>query len=423
MAGVFDATARSRLAAALRLACDAARVGAEVYNADGDLQLNCSRIGIDTPEMWAAAEADETLCNTAAVARDQQVARAIEWSQPHLFDVVPGVSEGVVPLFSSARYVGYIRVGPVRAARDFDRGTDGEGDQSPVPGVDSLPRMMIRQFRAFLDLLAGAVQPCLSAVQPAAVPEPVPVEPPARPCTSRQVSPPPAAQLAKDLFVMARYGRVSNAVRIYSRERLDGRTMSEDARSRILSDILALAECCTNVGLSSPEIAKWTSAASSRATAAETTADVEQAVTEFLSCIRRSGRRASRIHAQRLRRVARYVETHVGEPLSVRNVGAALDLRPRRIADTVKAQTGMSYRSFITVARIVRARKLLEDTGLSVAAVARRVGYRYESHFSRVFTQHVADPPTRYRERVAVNSARRARRTVRRQSGPAEGRK
>ena len=211
---------------------------------------------------------------------------------------------------------------------------------------------------------------------------------------------------------MARYGRVRSAVRIYSRDRLDGKTLSEDIRSRILSDIQMLAECCTSVGVPSPDVAEWTSAASSRATAAETTADVERAVTEFLSCIRRSGRRASRIHAERLRRVAGYVETHVGEPLSVCDVAAALGTQPRRIADSVK--TGLSYHGFSAAVRIARARKLLENTGLSVAVVARRVGYRYESHFSRVFTQHVGNPPTRYRERVSVSAARRGRRTVRR---------
>jgi AraC-like DNA-binding protein len=305
-------------------------------------------------------------------------------------------------------------VGPVLAVKDSDRKTDGKIEQSAVPGADSLPRMTIRQFRAFLDLLAGAVQPCLSSVQPAVVPEPAP---PVRPRSSRQISPHAVAQLAKDLFVMARYGRVSSAVQIYCRDRIGGRTMSEDVRSRILSDILALAECCTNVGVSSPEVAEWTNSASSLATAAETTADVERAVTEFLGRIRRSGRRASRIHAQRLRRVARYVETHVGEPLSTGDVAVALGMKSRRIADTVKTQTGMSYRSFITVARIARARNLLENTGLSVSAVARRVGYRYESHFSLVFTQHVGAPPTRYRERASVNSAQ----TAQPQSGPAAG--
>jgi len=408
MADVFDATVKSRLAAALRLACDAVRVGAKVYGADGKLLLGCSRIGIDTPDLWADAESGETVHNTVAGVRDEQVARAIEWSQPHLFDVVPGISEAVVPLFAVDRYVGYIRVGPVRAVQD----SASETVFVDVPGADRLPRMTIRQFRAFLDLLAGACQPCMTAVQPAATPEPAPIEAPVRPHTTRQVSPPPTGQLAKDLFVMSRYGRVRSAVRIYCRDRLEGRTLSEDIRSRVLSDILTLAECCTAAGVPSPDVAEWTSAASSRATAAENTAEVEQAVTEFLSCIRRSGRRAGRIHAERLRRVAEYVETHVGEPLSVRNVGAALGLQPRRIADSVKAQTGMSYRAFITVARIARARKLLENTGLSVAAVARRVGYRYESHFSRVFTQHVGYPPTRYRARTSVRATRHDPQTV-----------
>jgi len=413
---LFDQNVRSKFVQALRIACDAARVGAELYDADGTLLLDCCRIGIDTPELWTAAESDETWRSALERARNQTVARAVEWSQPYLYDVAPGVTEAVIPLFAADDCLAYVRVGPVRAAETaaLEPGHQPEGVAAFVPGADRLPRTTIHRFRSFLDLIARAVQPCLSSLPPAARQEPIPVEPAVRPRGKPRVPRPRAGLLARDLFVMARYGRVRNAVRAYSRERLTGDTLSEGTRSRILSDILEIAESCAQAGVPSAQLARWINTATARAAAAADCATVERVIGELLGCVRRSGRAASPFHAARVRRVARYVETHLGEPLSAGDAARSLGLTPRRIGDTVKAQTGISYGTFVRVVRMGRARDLLDGTRLSVAEIARRLGYKYESHFSRVFAQHVGEPPTRFRQRVQTGATRPGRRTARR---------
>ncbi len=415
----FDETVKPRLVAALRLACEAAHVGAELYNVAGSRVLSCSEIGIAAPALWAAAGPDGPTHSTVEHARHELADRARQFHQPHLFDVAPGVTEAIVPLFAAKEYVGYLCVGPVRAIQTSAGGpkTAPDSTDMPMPDIpvaDRLPRMTIRQFRSFLELLAAAVRPCLVPPRPTdEQPVPEPAVPPVGPRVTLRPRRPPAELFIRDLFVMARYGRVRDALRAYVQDRLDGAAVAEHTRSRILTDILLFAECCTTVGAPSVEVAQWTGSAAGRVTAAENTSAIERIIDEILSYVRRSGRRADRRHAMRLRRIVDYIERHVGEPLTAREVGAALGLSQRQISDCVKAQTGGNYRSLVTAVRIARARRLLERTELSVVQIARRVGYPYESYFSRVFTQHIGEPPTRFRQRVKGSGNLQKPRTVR----------
>jgi transcriptional regulator GlxA family with amidase domain len=58
---------------------------------------------------------------------------------------------------------------------------------------------------------------------------------------------------------------------------------------------------------------------------------------------------------------------------------------------------GRSPIRYLTEWRMHLARDLLASTDLSVAAVARRVGYDAEEAFSRAFKRHVGSPPASWR--------------------------
>ncbi|MBB5788532.1 AraC family transcriptional regulator [Jiangella mangrovi] len=59
--------------------------------------------------------------------------------------------------------------------------------------------------------------------------------------------------------------------------------------------------------------------------------------------------------------------------------------------------TGMTVGAFLTQARLMAAADLLDSTGLTVAAVAMRVGYRSESAFTRAFRAAMGVTPARFR--------------------------
>ena len=58
---------------------------------------------------------------------------------------------------------------------------------------------------------------------------------------------------------------------------------------------------------------------------------------------------------------------------------------------------GITPNQYITMLRIERIRMLLAETDLSITAIATRLGYTDLAYFSRFFTKHIGQSPSRYR--------------------------
>lgn len=87
------------------------------------------------------------------------------------------------------------------------------------------------------------------------------------------------------------------------------------------------------------------------------------------------------------------IETRYHEPVSLRDVAAAVGLTPGHLTTVVGRRTGRTVQQWLTERRLREARRLLADTDLTVAEVARRVGYRDGGYFVRRFrTAHGVTP-------------------------------
>lgn len=91
------------------------------------------------------------------------------------------------------------------------------------------------------------------------------------------------------------------------------------------------------------------------------------------------------------------VEERFREPLSLRDVAAAVGLTPGHVTTVVRRRTGRTVQQWITERRLREARRLLHDTDLTVAAVAARVGFRDAGYFVRRFRAEHGVPPGRWR--------------------------
>jgi AraC family transcriptional regulator, transcriptional activator of pobA len=94
------------------------------------------------------------------------------------------------------------------------------------------------------------------------------------------------------------------------------------------------------------------------------------------------------------------VEQRFREPLSLRDVAAAVRLTPGHVTTVVGRRTGRTVQQWITERRLREARRLLHDTDLTVAAVAARVGFRDTGYFVRRFRGAHGLPPGRWRQAV-----------------------
>ena len=97
----------------------------------------------------------------------------------------------------------------------------------------------------------------------------------------------------------------------------------------------------------------------------------------------------------------RWLPDHLDEPLTVEALAARTAMSPRTFARRFADETGTTPAAFVEELRVECARRLLETTDLTVAAIATRVGLRTGETLHRAFQRRVATTPDRYRQHFA----------------------
>ncbi|MNM10065.1 HTH-type transcriptional activator Btr [compost metagenome] len=92
-----------------------------------------------------------------------------------------------------------------------------------------------------------------------------------------------------------------------------------------------------------------------------------------------------------------YMKTHYDEDLQLEGVAAMALMSPSYFSSMLRLATGKSYIELLSSVRIGAAMELLRSTGLSVTAIASRVGYNHIGHFNRMFKKHTEMTPRAFR--------------------------
>jgi AraC family transcriptional regulator len=107
-----------------------------------------------------------------------------------------------------------------------------------------------------------------------------------------------------------------------------------------------------------------------------------------------SGKLADR----QLQQIYTYIDANLDRPLSLAELSNAIELSPHHFATLFKRSTGMTPHKYVLSARIDRAIILLKTTELPIVAIAHRVGFQTQSHFTRIFRQHTQMTPKQLRD-------------------------
>ena len=94
----------------------------------------------------------------------------------------------------------------------------------------------------------------------------------------------------------------------------------------------------------------------------------------------------------------RWLPDNLSEDLSVAAVAKRIGMSERHFARVFRDEVGTTPASFIEGLRIESARRLLETTNLTVAAVSAAVGLHQAETLHRAFLRRVGTTPARYRE-------------------------
>jgi AraC-like DNA-binding protein len=86
-----------------------------------------------------------------------------------------------------------------------------------------------------------------------------------------------------------------------------------------------------------------------------------------------------------------------GTPMSVQDYATELGLTVKQLREAVRRTTGSTPQELVLTTRLNNAKVLLAEEDLSVAAIARRVGYDDPAYFTRLFTARVGMSPRAFR--------------------------
>lgn len=98
-----------------------------------------------------------------------------------------------------------------------------------------------------------------------------------------------------------------------------------------------------------------------------------------------------------LRTVIEYIQTHLDSDLNLSNLANLIHISPHYFASLFKHSLSLSPHKYITQCRLEKAKTLLHQSDLPIAFICQEVGFKNQSHFTRVFRQHFKITPKAYR--------------------------
>jgi AraC family transcriptional regulator len=109
-----------------------------------------------------------------------------------------------------------------------------------------------------------------------------------------------------------------------------------------------------------------------------------------------------------LRSVEELLRASTDERLGLRELSAAVGVDPAHVARAFRARHGVSVGEYARQLRLAWAAGELSRTETPLALIAAQAGFADQSHFTRLFRQHLGITPARYRRETRRDSDRTA---------------
>lgn len=103
-----------------------------------------------------------------------------------------------------------------------------------------------------------------------------------------------------------------------------------------------------------------------------------------------------------LARVKRFVDSHYGDPLSLKTVAGIASLERTYFSTYFREKTGVCYRDWLSSVRVTRALELMALRNLPITDIAFDVGFQDLRTFERAFEKCTGLSPRVMRKRIRV---------------------
>jgi AraC-like DNA-binding protein len=103
------------------------------------------------------------------------------------------------------------------------------------------------------------------------------------------------------------------------------------------------------------------------------------------------------LSSQRLNRVRDYVESHLGERLTLADLARVACLSPCHFSRSFKQSVGVGPQRYLREQRLERAKVLMRRTNEPLAHIAQETGFADQSHLTSIFHRETGTTPGKYR--------------------------
>ena len=113
------------------------------------------------------------------------------------------------------------------------------------------------------------------------------------------------------------------------------------------------------------------------------------------------------LSAGSVERARRWLQAHMAEPYSLRQLSAAAATSPRTLLRDFQIEHGQSPMQYLHTLRLAKARVMLETTYLAVEQIGQACGYKDVGTFRRQFMKQTGQHPAAYRDNNLLRTSRR----------------
>lgn len=93
-----------------------------------------------------------------------------------------------------------------------------------------------------------------------------------------------------------------------------------------------------------------------------------------------------------------YIHTHLNEPLTLETVSSAICMNKNYLCQLFLKEVGISFGSYICTQRLNLAKRLLENTSLSIQEIGQKCGFQTTSYFCTCFKHTFGTTPGKLRK-------------------------
>lgn len=108
----------------------------------------------------------------------------------------------------------------------------------------------------------------------------------------------------------------------------------------------------------------------------------------------------SQTAGERIREAIHYIDTHLQEELTLKELADYIHLNPSYLSVLFKEQMELTFSEYVTRQRMQRAKELLISTSLPISDIAEQSGYRTAKYFIKIFKEMEGITPSTYRKSV-----------------------